>query len=304
MQGYSSVHVNQEQPTKRIATNILKKSHFDNADKSQNFKFEFSKMNEWLPLLDAFVCTKLLEEHSNILEIGVHRGGWLITLAENNADTFAIGIDPYPNNDSLKNSFLSDVNRRNLQKRIVLYPNWQELMSGPHKKQKFSLIHIDGVHDEINVFEDLLLANNHLNENGIIVVDDIFYHSFPGVTAATFKFIQEFGYAPFLFTQKKIYLCKSSLYDQNYEKIENLFIDSQIPFEIDQTLSGQHSGYPQSNAIFGRSLIITDIDLGSKREFLRENKMPLKPFSIKEVIRRLTPPILFDVLKRLGSKLS
>ena len=259
-------------------------------------------MNEWLPLLDAFVCTKLLEEHSKILEIGVHRGGWLITLVENYADTFAIGIDPYPNNDSLKNLFLADVERRNLQEKIYLYQNWQELILGPHQSLKFNLIHVDGVHDEISVFKDLSLANDHLSENGIIVVDDIFYHSFPGVTSATFKFIQEFGYAPFLFTQKKIYLCKSSLYNQNYEKIEDLFIDSQIPFEIDQALSGQHSGYPQSNAIFGRSLIITDIDLSSKKEFLRSKNMPPKPFPIKEIIRRITPPILFDVLKCLRSK--
>jgi hypothetical protein len=282
----------------------LKTSRFHKRANRKSFIFEYSKLNEWLPLLDAFVCKELAQDYSRILEIGVHRGGWLITLAENNLGTTGIGVDPYPNNDSLRDEFLRDISRRNLVSRIFLYPSWAELISGPHKQMKFKMIHIDGVHDESNVTADLIQADEMLDDEGIIVVDDIFYHSFPGVTSATFNFILEFEYAPFLFTQKKIYLCKQNAYSKYYSDTQNLFETSSIPYVVDQKLSGDHSGYSQSNAIHGYSLIITDIDLSSKKTFLRTNQIPRRPFSLKELIRQLLPPVLLDVAKFLKSKLS
>jgi hypothetical protein len=209
----------------------------------KKFIFEFSKMNEWLPLLDAFVCTKIVPEDSKVLEIGVYRGGWLISLAENSPKMTAVGIDPYPNNELIKDAFLADLENRGLSRRISLYSNWENLMAGPQNQLKFDLIHIDGVHDESSVTADLAQAAKQVSDDGVIVIDDIFYHSFPGVTSATFKFILERDFSPFLFTEKKLYLCKNHMYAKFYELTTTLFESSHISFEIDQYLSKNHSGY-------------------------------------------------------------
>jgi hypothetical protein len=265
----------------------------------EKFIFEFSKMNEWLPLLDAFVCTKIVPKDPKVLEIGVYRGGWLISLAENLPEMTAVGIDPYPENELIRQAFLEDLVKRGLSPRIFLYSSWENLLVDSQNHFRFDLIHIDGVHDESNVKADLVQAAELISEDGVIVVDDIFYHSYPGVTSATFQFILERDFSPFLFTQKKLYLCKSAKYASFYELTTKLFEDSHIPFEIDQNLSKNHSGYFQSNSIYGNSLIITDSDLSINKKFLRHYQLSGKPFSMKEFIRQILPPVLLESIKRL-----
>ena len=265
----------------------------------EKFIWEWNSINEWLPLKDAFICSHFAQKGSSVLEIGVHKGGWLFALAQNTRNLIGVGIDPYPDNEPVKAYFLEQIRERKLEESIFLYSDWKALSTGQHGEFQFDIIHIDGEHSEKAVVEDLKKAKPFLAKKGILVIDDIFYHSFPGVTSAAFEFIQQEKLSPFLLTQKKLYLCHPDFYEEFYIKTYDLLLENRITFEEDLKLNENSPKWAQSNAIFGKSLLITDGDGSKEKNFLKQINVKQKPINTKEIIRMFCPPVVLDAIKKL-----
>jgi len=267
------------------------------------FKFEFNERTSLLPILDAYLCTQF-ENIKSVLEIGVYKGGYLFNIIGNNPKVLAVGIDPFPNLQDIKKNFLKERDSRGYEKSIFLYSSFEEFCESEHKKITFDLIHCDGEHSEFQVIQDLKNALPLLNEKGILVIDDIFYHSYPGVTSAAFSFINEFKLSPFLFTQKKIYVCKSTYYEYYYKKAALILKKANVNFEESEKFYSVNS-YPQSNSIFGYNLIITSDNQSrnDSKKFLKtlNLKMPFKSRA-KILIKAYLPPALLELFIWFKSK--
>jgi predicted O-methyltransferase YrrM len=62
---------------------------------------------------------------------------------------------------------------------------------GPDRlRQRFRMLHIDGLHDARTVYTDLAVADRLCAEDGVVIMDDFFSPAFPGVTASYFAYAQ------------------------------------------------------------------------------------------------------------------
>jgi len=269
------------------------------------FNFNFNERTAMLPVLDAYLATQFAKNFTAALEIGVYKGGWLLTLIDNNSSIITIGIDPYPNLEIIRKSFTNECDRLDLKERLCLYSSFNELLNSKNNLVTYDIIHLDGEHSQSQVNQDLKDLLPLFKENGILIIDDIFYHSYPGVTAAAFSFIKDNKLSPFLFTEKKIYICKPSFYTQYYEKTISILNSIEINYEENEKLNSEAS-YAQSNSIFGYNLIITPEKLKSKEivNMLKVMNLDL-PLSIKikNIFRNLLPPKLLELVQFLKAKL-
>jgi hypothetical protein len=268
------------------------------------FTFDFSDRTDMLPLLDGYIATELANSFSAALEIGVYKGGFLLTLVKNNPSLLTIGIDPYPNLLKIRESLIDYRDKLGLKDRLYLYLSFDELTQSKHNSVLFDMIHIDGLHSESQVNKDLMNVLPKLKEHSILIIDDIFYHSYPGVTAAAFSFIEHNNFTPFLFTEKKIYICNPNYYEEYYKKTISIFSRLKINYEENENLNSQIR-YPQSNAIHGSNIIITsEMKQGDFLGTLKEMnlKLPLR-IRIKSGLKNLLPPKLFELLQFSKAKL-
>jgi len=254
----------------------------------------WEEINEWLPIYDAVYSHLLSPENSAVLEIGTWKGGWAIFMAENDRSRKIVCIDPYPNLAHIKDIFL-EIAQRRAKNQIVLFERVEQALA--KKFQSFDVIHLDGEHSQEAVERDLKSTAPLLNPNGLYIIDDLFYHSFPGVTAATFQFIDKLELSPFLFSEKKLYLCKKSHYEQYYTKARQMLNELELMFEEDQLLTGQTSSYLQRNSINGFSILIPKIYSSPTSEFLRNIGIKRKR-SPKSIALYLAPPALVDLAKK------
>lgn len=265
------------------------------------YKFDFSERTAFLPLLDAYLSCKLSKNFHSALEIGVYKGGWLFNLSDNVPNILTVGIDPYPNLDQIKQNFISECGRRGLNDSISLYSSFDELQSSDQRLLKFDIIHCDGEHTQSQAILDLNNSLLFLDEAGILIIDDIFYHSYPGVTAAAFSFIGQYNLSPFLFTQKKLYVCNSKYYEYYYAKAFSILSALEVNFEVSEPEDPKQS-YKQSNSIFGYNLIITS-EQPHRTEFNRlcrilEIRIPLL-IKMKTFSKIWMPPIIYDLILRV-----
>lgn len=264
------------------------------------YKFDFSDRTALLPLLDAYLSCKLSKNFHSALEIGVYKGGWLLNLIDNVPDILTVGIDPYPNLDQVKQNFISECVSRGLNDSINLYSSFDELRSSDHRLLKFDIIHCDGEHSQSQASFDLNNSLIFLDEAGILIIDDIFYHSYPGVTAAAFSFIGQHRLSPFLFTQKKLYVCNPKYYEYYYAKAFSILSALQVNFEVSETEDPKQS-YRQSNSLFGYNLIITS-EQPHRTEFNRlcrnlEIRIPVF-IMLKNYAKAWMPPKIRDLILR------
>ena len=240
------------------------------------FRFDFNDRTLMLPLLDAYISTQLPRNYNTALEIGVYKGGWLFNLLNNIPQILTVGIDPYPNLEKIRDSLINKRDQLGFKKNLVLLSSFDELSSSEYALLTYDVIHCDGEHSQSQVKQDLENALPRLKEDGILIIDDIFYHSYPGVTAAAFDFIRSYELSPFLFTEKKLYICHPIYLEHYYKKTINMFNALNVNFEENEkTRSG--ISYFQSNSIFGYNLIITS-ETSTRRNF----KALLDSLALKE----------------------
>lgn len=259
------------------------------------FVWKWEEINEWLPIQDAVLSSYLAPEGSDVLEIGTWKGGWAISMAENDRNRRICCVDPYPNLDNVREQFLRNVDLR-AKNQIKLFSNLEELRRS--KFREFHVIHVDGEHTQSAVERDLQQSIPLLANNGLLIIDDIFYHSFPGVTAATFSALSESGLSPFMFTNRKLYVCHDSSYEEFYKSAKGLLISLSIDFEEDQRITREPSSYVQSNSINGYSLLITTDEGRIPRKFLRAIGVARK-IDFKLMGKALLPPVLLNSYKQM-----
>lgn len=258
---------------------------------------------EWLHPYDVFFSNNLLvNSGGGICEVGTYKGGYLITMLNNNPGINAVAIDPYPGLNSTKETFYNNLLSYGLKDRVSHFSDYNSF-----KEHSFDLIHIDGEHSEKAVTEDLYFAQDHVAEKGLIVVDDIWHSLFPGVVSATFKFIHSSKFVPFLSTRQKMYICAENEYEYFYSQASKLLQKFIIPHSSGQTKGVSNDGrfgetYDESNAIKGFPQLM--VDSRSKHEQLIILKLASDAMEVpKKVFKLLLPPLLLQMLKMLAKSL-
>ena len=173
----------------------------------------------WLDPIDLFaatICSKILSRQIpvvRILEVGVFKGSWILSLARNSRyPVEMVGIDPYPDENARWRDFLPEkVRAWGYEDVFSHFESWEELKESRTEgsgRTSFDIIHIDGDHSFSGAEVDLSNVDDWLAEEGVVVIDDFYNLNFPGVALATYQFLEREGYAIFLATLNKVYVCR------------------------------------------------------------------------------------------------
>jgi SAM-dependent methyltransferase len=262
----------------------------------KTFSWKVGDITEWLNIEDAVLAHRLSPIDGVALEIGTWKGGWILTLLFNGNRRRGIAIDPYPNLDYIRDVFVKNSGEL-FGERVKLFDSLDSFRNSVNGNQTFDIIHLDGEHSQAATEKDLNFALECLKPDGLLIVDDFFYHDFPGVTAGVFSKLPNSGLSPFLFSEKKLYLCKTSEYETYYAKVREILQSLSIAFFEDQNITGKTGPYKQSNSIYGFSLIIIDNFQLNRRKLYEHLNIKL-PLELKKIITSWTPPIVMARYRR------
>jgi predicted O-methyltransferase YrrM len=170
----------------------------------------------WLSRRDATLSVAVLDalgrEPSTVLEIGVFRGAWSLTIAMNVPGATVFGIDPYPGGEFLQSAraqALRSFADGGISHRFHLFATWDEFLATPERPTVVDVVHVDGRHDEVHAELDLENAHRLLADDGVIIVDDYRHISFPGIPSAMYRFLERRNYRIFLVSENKAFLCRT-----------------------------------------------------------------------------------------------
>lgn len=262
------------------------------------FHWNKSQATEFLSVVDAYIAYGLYKEinreNPQICEIGVWRGGWINSLCINQVDDRIVGIDPYPGLEEIKGEFEENV----LSKfgNVELYPSLNQLLA-ESPEVTFDMVHIDGEHSEVALLNDLDSSSKILDKDGILIIDDIWHESFPGVASATFKFIHNSDFTPFLITGAKIYLCKESEHERFYESTKQILRKGNLVYQTGFEKGTYGEDYQQDNSIKGYQQIVTNGNRKNLENLLTLSHPALtKRIKIFKLVEKLillfVPPII------------
>ena len=259
----------------------------------------------WLDPLDAFLAISLLKEEQTgeICEIGIYKGGWLLTLLRNLPNWKAIGVDPYPNLSEIRASFLNFVKINGLVDRVDLFENYDSIWG-----KEFKMIHIDGEHSESAVLSDLAWAERNISRQGVIIVDDIWHPLFPGIASAVMKVVHSSSFVPFLITRNKIYLTFEENYQTVFELAKKSLVEAGIGFSTGsrkgKDLLGTPAAFDQSNAIKGYEQIVvpkhnpdficSSLGISTSRK--------AKGSIAKTIMKQLVPPAIWSIARSFAAR--
>jgi hypothetical protein len=211
---------------------------------------------EWLSRSDAELCIKLAllsNPKCTIAEIGVWKGAWTSVLLKNVVDSVVIGVDPYPNCIEEKEVMVERINRLKLEKRFSLFKSIDEIP----RSFSFDLVHVDGLHTEQQVYQDLSKISQRLNDWGIMIVDDYNDYWFPGVQSGLYKFIHEGKFRIFLVSPQKAYITTKNHAPKLWELLYSLKND----FKYSSIYKNWADAYPmyrylQESDVLGQPILI------------------------------------------------
>jgi len=72
----------------------------------------------------------------------------------------------------------------------------------------FDVVHVDGLHTELQVLADLKNAESKLRDGGVIIVDNFRHAWFPGITSALYQFLMAEDFRIFMVSPNKAYLAR------------------------------------------------------------------------------------------------
>jgi hypothetical protein len=170
----------------------------------------------------------------NIFEIGVHHGKSALLLAHCiDPSSEILGIcDVFDNQDeniSGSGSGSYQIFLRNFKRFfrnnnfLKVFARSSDQLSLLHTSKNCRLFHIDGGHTAEEVYGDLTLASKAINENGIVVLDDLFNHAFPSVQEglATFLQAKPDELTPFVIGFNKTVFSRRQAYKMYVEGLED-----------------------------------------------------------------------------------
>lgn len=162
----------------------------------------------------AWDCLLAFQRASNItgnlLEIGVWNGkSAMLSVLHAEAGEVQLLVDPrdlkvaVANLRQVRPDATIDVFPR-VSRALFKHPEYRNMLSS------FRWIHIDGKHSAQDVGVDLRLADELLNESGLVVLDDFFNAGYPQVTQATYQYMFSHpnSFSLLLCGHAKGYLCR------------------------------------------------------------------------------------------------
>lgn len=146
----------------------------------------------------------------NLLEIGVWNGkSALMSVLHAGAGEIQLLVDPRDLKEAVANlrQLRADATVDAFQKpsrALFKHPEYRNMLSS------FRWIHIDGKHSAQDVSVDLRLADDLLNDMGMVVLDDFFHEGYPQVTQAVYQFLltRPSSFSLLLCGHRKGYLCR------------------------------------------------------------------------------------------------
>ena len=182
----------------------------------------------WFETADFELFVRILhgqeacEVHGDLLEVGVFHGRSAILLGYfasgldrlHLCDTFGTGPDVLSGEnraenvrwyDGLTEQKFLDAFARFHQHQPVMHVRPSVELRQLLDRGSFRFIHLDGSHTESVVREDLALACELLNDNGVLVLDDYRSAHSPGVAAATWAAVASGQLRPIALTETKFY---------------------------------------------------------------------------------------------------
>lgn len=142
-----------------------KKINDDFFNYTKNFKFTKNYFKNNAPIwYEIFKKNSLINKKINVLEIGTYEGMSFLFfnkyLKLNNL--YCVDVKEHENFKSNKEQFSN-------------YKFFNSTSDDFFKKKlnvKFDIIYVDGGHDIKNVYNDLINSHEHLEDNGILIIDD------------------------------------------------------------------------------------------------------------------------------------
>lgn len=198
--------------------------------------WDFTDTTEHLSATDLFVAEQIMErcdgDPLRVLEIGVWKGAWLLLLLRGDGRALGYGIDPYPAMPQIRDRVLADATRHGLGERFHLTDSHETFCAAHCGAGHLlaDLIHIDGEHSEAAVEADLAFAAQHLEPDGVIVVDDYRFAWFPGIASAMYGFLVGRQWAVFLFTANKAYLTRAANHESELTAIGQVLDAAGLPW--------------------------------------------------------------------------
>lgn len=218
----------------------------------------------WLDRVDAWLCAEILRTNSAApaaLEIGVFRGAWSVTMAMNVPAATVLGIDPYVDTPLLqqaKRDAEQLITALGLVGRVRIVPTWDAAARSPGCPDRFDLIHIDGMHTEEAVEDDLRRATDVLTARGVIAVDDYCRPQFPGVSSAVYRLLEPLGLRAFLATPNKIFLARHDAHTHWFVHMETVVTRAGLQrwAPLGQTPNGSLTGMTSAPTVLGGEVIV------------------------------------------------
>lgn len=213
---------------------------------------------EFLDPVDALIAALLKDfwgEAFAALEIGVYLGGWSQVVLLNAADSSVVGVDPYPEPEGLipQQRCLQELTRRGLIDRFTLVSEVEQV----DRHSTFQVVHIDGMHDEEHALKDLVFAESHLSENGLVIVDDYRHPWFPGVSSALYQFLSRNTFQMIAATPDKAYLARCQSASQLRTRMEATLKPFKKIEVVDDVGNGKFDSlYSRSTSVMGSTVLL------------------------------------------------
>jgi hypothetical protein len=179
----------------------------------------------WLFPVDAYLIgyvdeiQKAIGLRGNLFEIGVHHGKSAALLGRMASDGEVLGVcdvfDDQDQNVSRSGEGSRQLFERNVERlsdlptaRLHVFAKRSALLTTQETTSECRLFHIDGGHRPADVVADLGTAAQAIVAAGVVVLDDVFNPSWPGVAEGLYRFIQgDAGtFLPFLIGGNKVFL--------------------------------------------------------------------------------------------------
>ena len=162
------------------------------------------------------------ESCNPILEIGVWKGGWSSVILMNLPEIEVVGVDPYPFHPEAREFMSTSFIDLGLDDRFTLAESLDELAPD----LSFAMIHVDGEHSEAAVRSDLDFAIRHLDEDGVVIVDDYRNIWYPGIAATLYQFLGTGALQMFAVSADKAYLARPSHAGSYFHELQKTFAGS------------------------------------------------------------------------------
>ena len=197
----------------------------------------------------------------HLFEIGVHHGKSAVVLgnmrsARNEELTICDIFDNQELNQSQSGCGSREVFQKNFNKYcenlsgLTIHQCMSSELQANIVKQPVRLFHIDGGHSADETYKDILLASQVIAPHGVIIVDDAFNPSWPGVIEGIIQSVRdrECNIQPFVIGFNKMGLCRPEYQQQYVDGVRD---------------RSRWSKYLPAGAYIAKQMSFTDVDVVS-----------------------------------------